>query len=38
MSPAEAELAYNLSDLRFRDYTRIAVIQNPLRKMAQLYD
>jgi hypothetical protein len=38
MSPAEAELAFNLSDLRFRDYTRIAVIQNPFRKMAQLYD
>jgi hypothetical protein len=38
MSPAEAELTFDLSDLRFRDCTRIAVIQHPFRRMAQLYD
>ncbi len=38
MSPAEAELAFDLSDLPFRNYTRIAVVQNPFRRMAQLYD
>ena len=38
MSPVEAELAFDVSGLRFRDYTRIAMIQNPFRRMAQLYD
>lgn len=38
MSPVEAELAFDLSGLRFRDYTRIAVIQNPFPRMVQLYD
>lgn len=38
MSPAEAELAFDLSGLPFHNYTRIAVVQNPFRRMAQLYD
>ena len=38
MSPAEAELAFDLSGLPFHNYTRIAVIQNPFRRMAQIYD
>lgn len=38
MSPAEAELAFDLSGLPFHKYTRIAVVQNPFRRMAQLYD
>ena len=38
MSPAEAEVAFDRSDLPFRNYTRIAVVQNPFRRMAQLYD
>lgn len=38
MSPTEAEQAFELSDLDFSKYTRIAVIQNPFRRMALLYD
>lgn len=37
MSPAEAELAFDMSDLAFRSYTRIAVVRNPFAKMEQLY-
>lgn len=37
MSPAEAELAFDMSGLAFRGYMRIAVIQNPFTKMQQLY-
>lgn len=38
MSPAEAELAFDLLDLPFHKYTCISVVQNPFRRMAQLYD
>ena len=38
MSPAEAELAFDMTGHAFRSYTRIAIVQNPYRKMAQLYD
>lgn len=38
MSPAEAELAFDMAGYAFRSYTRIAIIRNPFTKMAQLYD
>jgi hypothetical protein len=38
MSPAEAELAFDMTGKAFRSYTRIAIVQNPFAKMAQLYD
>lgn len=31
-------MAFDLSGLPFHNYTRIAVIQNPFRRMAHLYD
>ncbi len=37
MSPGEAELAFDMQGLVFRDYTRIAIVRNPYAKMAQLY-
>ncbi len=37
MSPAEAELAFDMSGLAFRSYTRIAIVQNPFTRMEQLY-
>lgn len=38
MSPAEAELAFDLTGLPFHNYMRIAVVQNPFRRMTRLYD
>lgn len=38
MSPAEAELAFDMAGFAFRTYTRIAIIRNPYTKMAQIYD
>lgn len=38
MSPAEAELAFDMAGFAFRNYARIAIIRNPLNKMPQLYD
>ncbi|WP_341367999.1 hypothetical protein [Yoonia sp. BS5-3] len=38
MSPAEAELAFDMAGYAFRNYTRVAIVRNPLTKMAQLYD
>lgn len=38
MSPSEAELAFDMAGFAFRSYTRIAIVQNPYAKMAQLYD
>lgn len=38
MSPAEAELAFDMAGYAFRSYTRIAIIQNPLNRMVNLYD
>lgn len=38
MSPAEVELAFDMTDRPFHNYTRIAIIQNPFRRMVQLYD
>ncbi len=38
MSPAEAELAFDMAGFAFRNYTRIAIIRNPFNKMSQLYD
>ena len=38
MSPAEAELAFDIHGYTFRNYTRVAVIRNPKAKMVQLYD
>ncbi len=37
MSPAEAELAFDMMDLPFRKYTRVAVVRDPYAKMAYLY-
>ncbi|MEL6838162.1 MAG: hypothetical protein AAFP85_02650 [Pseudomonadota bacterium] len=38
MSPAEAELAFDMAGFAFRNYTRIAIVRNPVNKMVQLYD
>lgn len=38
MSPAEAELAFDMIGLPFGSYIRIAIIQDPYQRMAQLYD
>lgn len=38
MSPAEAELAFDVAGHAYRNYTRIALVRNPFIKMAQLYD
>lgn len=37
MSPAEAELSFDMMGIPFHEYTRIAIIRNPYAKMAQLY-
>ncbi len=37
MTPGEAELAFDMHGLVFREYARIAIIRNPFAKMAQLY-
>lgn len=38
MSPTEAEVAFARRDLPFNNYTRIALVQNPFRRMVHLYD
>lgn len=38
MTPAEARTAFTRAGLDFDSYTRIAVVQNPFRKLAGLYD
>ena len=38
MSPAEAELAFDMSGHPFRNYMRIAIVQNPFVRIVQLYD
>lgn len=38
MSPAEAECAFDMAGYAYRNYTRIAIVRNPYKKMAQLYD
>lgn len=38
MSPAEAELAFDMAGFAFRNYTRIAIVQNPAEKMVALYE
>ncbi|MDX8350382.1 hypothetical protein SLH49_20530 [Cognatiyoonia sp. IB215446] len=38
MSPAEAELAFDVAGFAFRKYTRIAIVRHPAQKMVQLYD
>lgn len=38
MSPTEAETAFAKLDLDFGAYTRVAIVQNPFRRMAELYD
>ncbi|WP_296427363.1 hypothetical protein [Yoonia sp.] len=38
MTPAEAELAFDIMGMPFRNYVRIAIVRNPYLKMSQLYD
>ena len=38
MTPKEAEVAFQKMGLNFEEYTKIAVVQNPFRRMAELYD
>lgn len=38
MSPAEAELAFDMIGQPYCRYTSIAIIQNPFRRMVKLYD
>jgi len=38
MTPAEVELAFDMMGYRFRDYARIAIVQDPYARLAQLYD
>lgn len=38
MSPKEAEFAFDMMGFAYRNYTRIAVVRNPIYKMSQLYD
>jgi hypothetical protein len=37
MTPGEAELAFDMHGLVFRNYARIAIMRDPFAKMAQLY-
>lgn len=38
MTPPEAELAFDLIGWDFGGYTKIAVVENPFKRMSQLYD
>jgi len=38
MSPAEAQLAFQKRNLRFEDYTRISLVENPFRRIVHFYD
>lgn len=38
MTPKEAERAFHRLDLDFGAYTKIGIVQNPFRRMADLYD
>jgi hypothetical protein len=38
MTPQEAEIAFSLMGINFGNYTKIAIIENPFKRMADLYD
>ena len=38
MTPKEAEFAFDMMGFAYRNYTRIAVVRNPIYKLSQLYD
>ena len=38
MTPQEAEIAFSLTGLTFANYMKVAIVENPFKRMARLYD